>query len=127
MEDKDDIYRNLVEFLKLFKNRPYHLAKFLVEKKALNDKFKKDLLESNKLSNIDEKNQRLNNFTSISEMEDYLQSIFEKEEYNKDNKEEMEVKLNKKLNELIKLEKYEDAACLRDYMVMQGFKRKLKF
>jgi hypothetical protein len=83
MEEKDDIYKNLVTFLKLFKNRPYHLAKFLVDKKALNDKFSKEILSSIKLSDIDydqSKNKKPIYFNSISQMEDYFQSLFEPQE-----------------------------------------------
>lgn len=127
MEEKDDIYKNLVTFLKLFKNRPYHLAKFLVDKKALNDKFSKEILSSIKLSDIDydqSKNKKPIYFNSISQMEDYFQSLFEPQEKKTKTIKQIETELNLKLDELIKGEQYEDAACLRDYMVMKGFKRK---
>lgn len=128
MEEKDDIYKNLVTLLKLFKNRPYHLAKFLIDKKALTDKFSKDILSSSKLSDLEEnKNQKPVYFTSISQMEDYFQSILETKSVKTKTVRQIEKELNQKLDELLKDEKYEDAACLRDYMVMKGFKRKFKF
>jgi hypothetical protein len=130
MEEKDDIYKNLVTFLKLFKNRPYHLAKFLIDKKGLTDKFKKDIINSDKLSELDN-NEGKNNkgiyFSSISQMEDYFQSLLEAKELKSKTPEQIESELNQKLDELLSNEKYEDAACLRDYMVMKGFKRKFKF
>lgn len=78
MEEKDDIYKNLVTLLKLFKNRPYHLAKFLVDKKALTDKFSKEILSSSKLPELDLeklKNQKPVYFSSINQLEDYYQSL----------------------------------------------------
>jgi hypothetical protein len=128
MEEKDDIYKNLVTLLKLFKNRPYHLAKFLIDKKALTDKFSKDILSSSKLSDLEEnKNQKPVYFSSISQMEDYFQSILETKSVKAKTVGQIEKELNQKLDELLKDEKYEDAACIRDYMVMKGFKRKFKF
>jgi protein-arginine kinase activator protein McsA len=40
---------------------------------------------------------------------------------------ETEKELNQELDKLLKQEKYEEAACLRDYMLARGFKRKYKF
>ena len=122
MNNKDDIYKNLVTLLKLFKNRPYHLAKFLIDKKALNNKFKSDILNSQKLSDLDS-NKNLN-FPSISQMDDYFQSLLEIDEKKPKSAKQIEKELNLELDSLIKQEKYEEAACLRDYMVMKGFKRK---
>jgi hypothetical protein len=130
MEEKDDIYKNLVTLLKLFKNRPYHLAKFLVDKKALTDKFSKEILSSSKLPDLDLeklKNQKPVYFSSINQMDDYYQSLLEPEKSKPKTPQQIEKELNKKLDELIKSENYEDAACLRDYMIMKGFKRKFKF
>ena len=33
--ENEDLYRNLVILLKMFKNRPYHLAKYLIENYSL--------------------------------------------------------------------------------------------
>ena len=52
---ENDSYKNLVSLLNLFKNRPYHLAKYLIDNSALSDKFIKDVLNNNKLSKISEK------------------------------------------------------------------------
>jgi hypothetical protein len=128
MSKKDDIYKNLVTLLKLFKNRPYHLAKFLIDKEALNEKFSKDIKNSSKLSELDStKNSKNFNFLSISQMDDYFQSLFESEEIKSKTPQQIEKELNKELDKLLKEENYEEAACLRDYMVMKGFKRKSKF
>lgn len=128
MSKKDDIYKNLVTLLKLFKNRPYHLAKFLIDKDALNEKFSKDIKNSSKLSELDStKNSKSLNFLSISQMDDYFQSLFESEQIKPKTPQQIEKELNKELDKLLKEENYEEAACLRDYMVMKGFKRKSKF
>jgi hypothetical protein len=128
MSKKDDIYKNLVTLLKLFKNRPYHLAKFLIEKEGLNNKFIKDILNSPKLSELDlTKNSKSFNFTSISQMDDYFQSLLEPNQIKPKSPKETEKELNQELDKLLKQEKYEEAACLRDYMLARGFKRKYKF
>jgi hypothetical protein len=46
------LYKNLIYILKLFKNRPYHLAEYLIENEAFNERFLKKLLESDKLSEM---------------------------------------------------------------------------
>lgn len=128
MSKKDDIYKNLVTLLKLFKNRPYHLAKFLIDKDALNEKFSKDIKNSSKLSELDStKNSKSLNFLSISQMDDYFMSFFESDQIKSKTPQQIEKELNKELDRLLKEENYEEAACLRDYMVMKGFKRKSKF
>jgi hypothetical protein len=128
MSKKDDIYKNLVTLLKLFKNRPYHLAKFLIDKDALNEKFSKDIKNSSKLSELDSnKNSKSLNFLSISQMDDYFQSLFESDQIKPKTPQQIEKELNKELDRLLKEEKYEEAACIRDYMAMKGFKRKSKF
>ena len=45
-EKDDQLYTNLVTILKLFKNRPYHLAKYLIENKAFDQKFINRIIES---------------------------------------------------------------------------------
>ena len=50
---EEKIYRNLVRLLKLFQNRPNHLAKYLIDNVAFNDLFLKILLESEKLYDLE--------------------------------------------------------------------------
>lgn len=128
MSKKDDIYKNLLTLLKLFKNRPYHLAKFLLDKGALSEKFISDIINSEKLSDIEsDKNSKNLNFSSISQMDDYFQSLLENKKSKPKSQKQIEKDLNAELDSLLKEEKYEEAACLRDYMVAKGFKRKYKF
>jgi protein-arginine kinase activator protein McsA len=64
-------------------------------------------------------------FNDIGKMQDYFNSlskVSEKEDINKLSKE-----LNDKMSELLKSEKYEEAASLRDYMIRRNIKRNSNF
>lgn len=128
MSKGGDIYKNLVTLLKLFKNRPYHLAKFLLDKDALDKKFSNEIQKSTKLLELDQKPGGLNpNFNNITKMNDYFQNLLENNHSELQTPAELERDLNSQLDRLIKEEKYEEAACLRDYMMEKNFKRKSKF
>ena len=52
-ENKNDkTYRNLVILLKMFKNRPHHLAKFLLDNNSFNKRFLDKVLTSNNLNDL---------------------------------------------------------------------------
>jgi hypothetical protein len=128
MENKS--YKNLITLLKLFKNRPYHLAKFLIENSALNDKFINNVLNNSQLDNISEK-ESMNknseiNFLSISEMNDFYDSLIDDREFLNKSRKDLEIELNEKLDKLIIQEKFEEAAYIRDIMKNKNIKRKLK-
>lgn len=128
MSKGGDIYKNLVTLLKLFKNRPYHLAKFLLDKDALDKKFSQEIQSSTKLLELDQKPGELNpDFNNITKMNDYFQNLLENNHSELQTPAELERDLNTQLDRLIKEEKYEEAACLRDYMMEKNFKRKSKF
>ncbi len=110
MEDKDKLYETLLNILKLFKNRPYHLAKYLIDNKALNDSFKKKLINSNFNGPTDI------NFTDINHLNDYFNSLLEGSRKKRKTQKEISIELNQKLELLIKEEKYEEAIYIRDYM-----------
>jgi hypothetical protein len=123
--ENEDLYRQLVVFLKMFKNRPYHLAKYLIENAALTDDFIKKLKNSNKLKELSDEQKTLpipNYFVDITQMENFYNSFID-DIKNISNNEEMTKEINRKLNELIKLEKYEEAARVRDYMNRNNIKR----
>lgn len=122
MDNKDDIYKKLITLLKLFKNRPYHLAKYLIDNSAFSKDFIEHLLNSKKINDLSEVDMDITkNFTSISQMEDFYTSLIN--DIDVKNEKEVQEKLNSKLNDLIKNEKYEDAAKLRDYMKRNNIKR----
>ena len=130
MDNNEELYKNLVSLLKLFKNRPYHLAKYLIDNSAFNKNFVNKVLKSEKLNEFSEdKIESINTsvyFVNISQMEDFYNSLLEemKDISKVKNAEEIATELNARLNELIKNEKYEEAAKIRDYMSKNRIKRK---
>lgn len=52
--ENEELYRSLVILLKMFKNRPYHLGKYLVENSALTEDFIQKLKKSDKLKEMNE-------------------------------------------------------------------------
>lgn|SRR5574343_753464 len=132
MEDNEKLFRNLLMILKMFKNRPYHLAKYLVDNNAFDHKFIEKIINSQKLNDISEKeansffpDQMSVYFLDITQMNDYYNSLTEDiiEEPKKKSKEELTTNLNSKLDLLIKEERYEEAARIRDYMNKNNIKR----
>jgi hypothetical protein len=123
--ENEDLYRNFVTLLKLFKNRPYHLAKYLIQNGAIKEEFLSKIVNSDRLRNLkeDEFNEKI--FMDINQMNEFFNSLtvevkklsmFKTED-------EIKVDLNNKLAELLKEEKYEEAAILRDYMFNNGIKK----
>lgn len=124
--DNEEIYRNLVIFLKMFKNRPYHLAKHLVENSALTDEFLRKISDNPKLKEIpsdtaDDSRLPVIYFADINKMNEYYNSLTE--ENSKKTPEQTATELNLRLEELLDEERYEDAARLRDYMIRNKIKR----
>ncbi len=132
MNSSDDINKKIVVLFKLFKNRPYHLAKYLMENGAFNKQFLNKISKSTKLELIsteEEINKYLSSqFSDINHMQDFYNSLLDeiKEISNNKTKSEISKELNDKLDEFIKLEKFEEAAKLRDYMSKNSIKRKSK-
>ena len=125
--ENEDLYRNLVILLKMFKNRPFHLAKYLIENSALNDDFLSKLSNSEKLKEFSEDDElkSKNLFLDINQMNDYYNSLTDdiKKIGVAKTPEEIAQALNQKLESLILEENYEDAARLRDYMFRNNIKR----
>jgi hypothetical protein len=128
-QNNEQLYRNLIAILKLFKNRPYHLAKYLIENEAFNDRFISKLLESDKLNEIGQEESKALvkavYFVDISQMTDYFNSLTE-EDFKSKKKSINNLtpdQLNQKLEQYLKEERYEDAIRIRDYMVKHNVKR----
>ena len=68
--ENEDLYRNFVIILKMFKNRPFHLAKYLIENSALTEEFIKKISNNNSLKELVESNDPKNKnlFLDISQM-----------------------------------------------------------
>lgn len=131
-EKNDDINKKFVTLFKLFKNRPYHLAKYLLENNAFSKQFLNKITKSTKLTEItsqDEINKYLSyNFKDIHQMEDFYNSLLDeiKDITMNKSKSEISKELNEKLDEYIKEENFEKAAKLRDYMQKNSIKRNSK-
>jgi ribonuclease D len=131
--ENEEIYRSLVILLKMFKNRPYHLAKYLVENSALTEDFIKKLKNSDKLKEISEGEKTEQKFlpaspvyfVNISQMENFYSSFIDdiKQLSKEKGIEEVTRELNVKLDKLIEQEKFEEAARVRDYMSRNDIKR----
>jgi hypothetical protein len=125
--ENEDLYRNLVILLKMFKNRPFHLAKYLIDNSALKDEFLKKLANNEKLKEFsqDEDLKSKILFLDINQMNDYYNSLTDdiKKIGAAKTPEEIAEALNQKLESLIDEENYEDAARLRDYMFRNNIKR----
>jgi hypothetical protein len=127
--ENEDLYRNLVILLKMFKNRPYHLTKYLIENSAFTEDFIKKISENDKLSNISEEDENKPKqpiyFLDIGKMNEHYSSFTDEIKLLERGKtpKELELDLNEKLKKFIFEEKYEDAARVRDYMVKNKIKR----
>ena len=81
MESNDELYKKIVTLLKIFKNRPYHLAKYLMENNAFNKVFINKISKSNKLDEIssdEEINKYLpTSFNNIQHMQDFYDSLLD--------------------------------------------------
>lgn len=129
-QNNDQLYKNLITILKLFKNRPYHLAKYLIENDAFNDSFNKRLLESDKLNEIGEESKSLVKavyFVDITQMTDYFNSFTDEINSKTKSIKTITKELNLKLDQCLKDEKYEDAIRLRDYMIKHNIPRNNNF
>ena len=125
--DSNKLYRNLSILLKLFKNRPNHLAKYLIENSAFTEEFIYNIINSKKLNEmnpkdaynyfVEESNLTPQYFTDFNDMESYYTGIMEDKSLAIDIS-ELTKELNLKLKKLIGDEKYEEAAKIRDYMIV---------
>lgn len=135
--ENEELYRSLVILLKMFKNRPYHLAKYLVENSALTEEFIRKLKNSDRLKELNEDEKSSDQkllpvpvpvyFVDISQMENFYNSFVDDIQQLSKQKgiEEVTKELNNKLDDLIRKEKYEEAARVRDYMNRNNIKRNL--
>jgi hypothetical protein len=113
----DELYNKLLNLLKSFNNRPNHLLKYLLDNSAFNKRFLNSVYRSKKL------NETINppEFNTIDDIEKFYSSILIND--NKKSDEELGQELNKKLNEYITNEMYEEAAKVRDIMRRRGIKK----
>ncbi len=126
MKDKDIFHLNLLTLLKLFQEKPNHLAKFLIDNNALTDKFIKKIKDSHKLIDISEKgiNDKDLHFNTINDMNLFYKNLIDDLETIKKrkSKKDLIIELNSKIENAITIENYEEAARIRDYMIKNNLK-----
>lgn len=123
---EDKLYNNLIILLKLFKNKPYQLAKYMLENDAFKDIFLEKIINSKKINEISDKIkghdviEEKTHFNNVTEMKRYQQDLLQPLAFKgkEDNFENLQKKLNFQLIEALKKEDYESAARIRDYMLM---------
>jgi hypothetical protein len=131
MEDKgiNRLERNLITFLKLFQNRPSHLAKYLLENDSFSDNFKNNVINSDKLDEFSLKYSQGElptiYFLNFKEMLKFYENISNELNIDKLDNDKISDKLNDRLDECIKHEKYEEAIKIRDFMIQNNIKRKI--
>jgi protein-arginine kinase activator protein McsA len=121
MCEQDKIYKNLVKLLKMFGNRPNHLAKWFVDNMAFTNSFIELIAESEKLNELE--NNIMPVFKDIEEMTNFYDISKNFSSKKKSFVKVME-NLKERLEEYIRLEKYEDAGMIRDYMITLNNKNK---
>ena len=126
--DFSNFEKNLISFLRLFQNRPFHLTKYLLENRAFNEDFIEKISNSEKLKQLSEKYdlQEIPNiyFLNFKDMLKFFENIsneYTLEDFDSKNSIDQ---INEKLDDLIKREKYEEAIRVRDYMIQNNIKRK---
>jgi protein-arginine kinase activator protein McsA len=116
---------NLINLFKLFKNRPNHLVKFLLDNDAFNEKFLNNVLKNKKLSDVNVDSDIEIVFNSIDDMKEHF-SLYVNIEINnkKKTKEEILEELSLKIKEEVDNENYEEAARIRDYIIRNNLRKK---
>lgn len=124
---ENDDFKNLSELLKLFKDRPYHLAKYLLNNSALTDEFIQKISIDKLSKDIEKDSNDIKPlfFNDINQMTEHFNSFLSDIHLLDKNKtkNELMIELNNKLNESINNEMFEDAARIRDYMMRNNIKR----
>jgi excinuclease UvrABC helicase subunit UvrB len=116
---------NLINLFKLFKNRPNHLVRFLLDNDALNDKFLNRVKNNMNLSNDIQESDLNKSFDSIEDMKDHFSLFINDVEISKKKKtkEELIEELTLKIIVAVDNEDYEEAARVSDYMVRNNLKK----
>ena len=73
--ENEDLYKNFVTLLKLFKNRPYHLAKYFIQNDAIKEDFLSKIVNSDRLRNLKEDEFSEKIFLDINQINDFFNSL----------------------------------------------------
>ncbi len=119
-------HKNLITLLKIFKNRPNHLSRFLLDNKAFTEEFLSKISSNDKLSDINLSKIGDNSFyfSNISEMKVFYSSLVEDLDIMKSKKDRDVLKkdLLDLISKAIDEENYEEAARIRDFMISNKLK-----
>ena len=119
-------HKNLITILKIFKNRPNHLCRFLLENKAFNKKFLDKIESNDKLSEVNPSKIGGDHFyfSNVSEMKSYYASLIDDlESINlKKDREILKRDLQERLNSAVLEEDYEEAKRINDFMILNKLK-----
>ena len=116
--------KNLINLLKKFDGKPETLANYLILWDALKSDFKKRVINSEVLENLDKVkkprtiNDIINNNQKLLDPKVEVKKI-------KNKKINVNEEYNKKLQEYLNLEDYESAALLRDLMLKHNIKKNI--
>ncbi len=115
-------FNKIKKLFEEFDGRPNHLAKFLIDSKALSD----DFIERVSSSTTIMKNNEKPFFKNISEMNNWYKEMVDDLDKlkKKKTKPELIIELNNKISKAIQSENFEEACRIRDYMVKNGYKNK---
>ena len=118
----DDMVNKLTNFIMLFDDKTFLMARYMLDNKILNDDFIKLLSNSDKFNNPI----RLPFFNNISDVIPYYHSLLDDFDNVGDSKEDVLIKLNSRLDEYIRKDMFEEAIRLRDYMKKNNIDRIIK-
>lgn len=107
---------NLLILFKIFKDRPHHLSRFLIENGAFNQSFLDRLNKNGKLSEIKNIEEIKKDFDNIDDMKEFYSSLINSQTPRKKTSSEITTEINTKISTAISNENYEEAARLRDFL-----------
>lgn len=107
---------NFIRLFKIFNKYPYMFVSFLIRNDAFKDSFKKKLLTS--------KIKQKEHFVDMEKMLDYYVSILDNEQFNMEDQSasDKEKHWNNRLSKAISEQRFEDAAKIRDFMILKSYK-----
>jgi hypothetical protein len=114
-------HKNLTHIISSFGFRPNLLAKYLLE----NGLLRADFLETLDKGDYSQMAEEKKLFTHFSQIREYYTDQLKTFDLTLP-KEQLALELNKKLDQMISCEKYEEAAAIRDLMILKKIKRKAK-
>lgn len=107
---------NLLILFKLFKDRPNHLARFLLENDAFNKVFLDKLNKNGKLSEIKNIDDIKKDFDDIEDMKEFYNSLINTPAIRRRVQKDIISEITNKIEKALEKENYEEAARLRDYL-----------